>query len=79
MGLKLTTAIVVCIQILYVIKVNPDASLAFQRVCGSGGYGASETFARCKAIREEVYEENNDRPCQLFGYFLDFYMNTLCE
>ena len=79
MGLKLTTAIVVCIQILYVIKVNPEATLAFQRACGSGGYGSSETYARCKSVREEVYEKNNDRPWQLFGYFVDFYMNTLCK
>jgi len=75
--LRLTSAIVVCIQILYVIKVNPDATLAFQRACGSGGFGASETFSRCKAVREEVYEKNNDRPWQLFGYLVDFYMNTL--
>jgi len=37
MGLRLTTAMVIYIQMLYMIKVNPDASLAFQQVCGSLG------------------------------------------
>lgn len=76
-GLRLTTFIVLCIQLLYLCKVIPDTSCVFSDVAGVGGYGPEKTYAKVKSIREEVRSDNNDRTGQLIGSMMDMYMNTL--
>jgi len=78
-GLILTTYIVLCIQLLYLMKVIPDMSCVFSDVAGVGGYGEKKTYAKVKSIREEVRNDNNDRFGQLVGSIMDMYMNTLCK
>lgn len=76
MSLKLTTFIVICIQVLYITKVMPDTGYMFAEVIGIGGFGPEKTYARCQSIRARVLRDNSDRFGQTIGYILDRYMNT---
>jgi len=73
----MTTLIIVCVQILYLVKVIPDSEVMFRNVIGVGGFGEEYSFARIKALRSIVTDRNNDRMSQAIGNMWDFYMNTL--
>lgn len=76
-NLRNTAMIIVCVQVLYLIKVYPDSQITFRNVIGIGGYGRVHSYARIKSLRQIVSSRNNDRIGQAFGNIWDFYMNTL--
>eukprot|EP00924_Labyrinthula_sp_SR-Ha-C_P016761 maker-scaffold_6-snap-gene-14.49-mRNA-1 protein AED:0.00 eAED:0.00 QI:90/1/1/1/1/1/2/66/680 len=64
--------ILVCVILIYLQSVIPDALLNFFRTSG----GAETTYSKINSLRQIVWEQNDDDILQQIGFKLDRMMNT---